>query len=286
MLRAMLLLVALLIAGCAEGTTQEPLKGLVATEHTGILAGVIVDQTINPVEGALIALPDIGRNTTSDQDGRFGMDGLEGGTYRVFVTHPGHLPVETHAIVTAGLDNPPLLTLQIRAVAPNWWIEAHQVAGALELGMASAVAGTGGPSLACCSDYFWQTELTRGTPDWAQSEVLWESTLPTADRMRLTHSGGETCVNGTVFGACALDVYDDHEGESPIILATPGDQIVMEAEPVLIVSLFPGAGGVPDVAELGLAIEQPFEMFVHVFYGFVPDDDWAFIFDGSHKVPT
>ncbi len=286
MRRAMLLAATILMAGCADNATEEPFKGLVATEHTGILAGVVVDQTITPVEGALVTLLGAGQNITTDEKGRFGIDGLDAGTYRIQVTHPGHLPKETHGIVTAGEDAPPLLTIQIRAVSPNWWIEAFQIAGALESGGALAVAGDNVTSFACCTDYFWNTELTRGSPEWIQSEAIWESNVRTADRMRLTHSSGETCVNGTLASACALDVYHEKDGVSPLILATPADRVEITSEQQLIVSLFSGQEGVPEVVEAGLAVEQPFEMFVHVFYGFAPEDDWSFIHDGSHVTPS
>lgn len=284
---AALLLTGLLgLAGCAEEGLEPTAHVGGATETTGVIHGVVVDGAIVPVAGASVSLPDADQDTTTDGDGRFAFLDLEPGTYRVQVNHTDHLPVQVTAIVAAGVDDPPVLTVQLSRVGPDWWLEAHQVAGILEYGSSSSVGGQGLGGISCCSDYFWKHELLRGRPDWVQSEVVWGASLPTAENMRLTHSGGETCVQGVVFSACALDVYHQVDGPSPLVLATPGEDVVIaEEDPFVQASIFAGEVGEEGVAGVGLAVDQQFELFVHVFYGFAPVEGWAFVHDGAHPVP-
>ncbi len=35
----------------------------------------------------------------------------------------------------------------------------------------------------------------------------------------------------------------------------------------------------------GLALEQRFTVYTHLFYNFVPDGHWTFIADGAHPLP-
>src|SRR5687767_9017090 len=88
-----LLMAATLLSGCTGGggkpaQTTGPAADfedldLKATETTGLIRGLVVDEAIRPVAGADVGttLPDgSARNTTSAADGAFGFDGLPPGT--------------------------------------------------------------------------------------------------------------------------------------------------------------------------------------------------------------
>src|SRR5688572_410097 len=83
-----------LLAGCAANSGGEPGPASTAgdfsdldvdaTETTGVLLGVVVDETIRPIAGASVVLqggPAGDKKATTDQEGRFAFDDLEPGTY-------------------------------------------------------------------------------------------------------------------------------------------------------------------------------------------------------------
>ena len=47
-------------------------------------------------------------------------------------------------------------------------------------------------------------------------------------------------------------------------------------------SVFSGNGDLP----VGFSLEQRFTWYITSFYGFEPDEDWWFVHDGNHPLPT
>ena len=85
-MRAQLLVLALLLAGCSEPTEtpDEPFDAslddeLEATAETGVIRGVVVDAAIVPVAGVTVTIDGLDQETTSNEAGAFGFDGLEPG---------------------------------------------------------------------------------------------------------------------------------------------------------------------------------------------------------------
>jgi hypothetical protein len=105
-----LLLAASALAGCAEdapeadslrladGTLLE-LDGEGTSATRGAIAGVVVDEAIRPIPGAVLATD--GRNATSDGNGVFRLGGLEPGLYILAVRAPGYLSAQTSVDVVA-----------------------------------------------------------------------------------------------------------------------------------------------------------------------------------------
>ena len=111
--------IALMLAGCAE-ETPEPIEedftleeDLEATETTGVIRGVVVDSAIVPIVGATITISTTGQSTATNEDGAFGFDGLEPGTYFFEVTKLGYAPVQQSADVEAGVAQPPVVRVQM-----------------------------------------------------------------------------------------------------------------------------------------------------------------------------
>jgi hypothetical protein len=67
-----------------------PLSAAVERPHAGAITGAVVDQlTQQPVPGAKVVVEETGAALESGPDGRFALNGVAVGTYRLLVTCPG-----------------------------------------------------------------------------------------------------------------------------------------------------------------------------------------------------
>ncbi len=181
---------SLALAGCAAPTPTGPADDdfalddeLEATEETGVIRGLVVTPSIEPVDGATITLLNMGRSTTSNADGAFGFDQLAPGTYFMEVAHDGYNGTQASATVVAGVDRPPVVRVLL---TPNPttqpYIEALSFTGYLACGIAvvyTSVGCTTNGFLASMTEseaIFW-LQYTN-VPQWAQGELVWESTQP------------------------------------------------------------------------------------------------------------
>ena len=120
---AFLAVTAFVLAGCAGGAhssskgagANEP-DALTVTKETGGIRGVVVDQAIKPVIGALITLTG-GRNSTSDSLGQFNFTGLDPGEYLILVGKPGFKAAQTTTTVVAGVADPPVVKVLLEALS-------------------------------------------------------------------------------------------------------------------------------------------------------------------------
>lgn len=121
---ALLILIGVAFAGCAEAPAPGPANGtedfddvdVEVTDDTGAILGVVVDESITPVVGATIVLklPDGEQDATSDESGRFAFSRLPAGTYFLDVAAPLHVPVQTSATVVAGEAQPDIVRVQLQ----------------------------------------------------------------------------------------------------------------------------------------------------------------------------
>ena len=120
-------LAATVLAGCTGGSgakAKQPagpdysILGLQATETTGIIRGLVVDDAIRPLGNATVSttLPDgSNRTTTSAADGAFGFQGLAPGPYFLKVSKPGYLGAQASADVVAGVSAPAIVKILLKA---------------------------------------------------------------------------------------------------------------------------------------------------------------------------
>ena len=127
-LMPLLLLTLTALAGCSDSPAaaddpdealfdDEPLPQVSRT--TGGIRGVVVNQAIEPVEGATITLLSGGdgdQQDVSDAQGRFTFSDLEPGTYFLEVTHQLYDSVQQSVDVVAAVEQPPIAKVQLQAL--------------------------------------------------------------------------------------------------------------------------------------------------------------------------
>lgn len=163
---AFLLLVAATLAGCSGGGSgsgpgDEP-PGLDVTDSTGGIRGIVVDQSVVPVEGATVTLAG-GQTTKSGSTGLFNFTGLAPGDYFLSVTKLGYLGVQASANVVAGVSDPPIVKVlleRVSTLAP--YVDFYKLDGFYECGFAL-------PFITDSCDFLWRTGYdgfneTTGTP--------------------------------------------------------------------------------------------------------------------------
>jgi hypothetical protein len=322
-----LLLPVLLAAGCLGGADPgpgpspaggpagddgiAPDDGLDATAETGLLRGVVVDQAIRPLAGVDVA---VRRGDASPlraqtgQDGRFGFDGLEPGSYVVEAARAGYFPATAVAAVRAGVADPPVVSLLLeRDDDTVAYVEAYALDGFMECGVRG---GTGGVAL--CQLVEGRTNLTSdrtlfkipvtAAPSWVQAEMAWEMTQPLADTMGLYVR--QLRPDGT---DAYMGIYPLNLGPSPLLLAIDSDgagHCATCVEDPLNMTQWEEAWfsamagdlsatrppetcsplGSPCLAGAGVVLEQRFQLFVHVFHRATPAEGWRFTSDGPPAV--
>jgi hypothetical protein len=199
-LLCLLVVPSLALAGCAsddpqtqsdDGQAQVPADfddfDLEASSTTGILRGVVIDERIVPLAGAMVvAVGPTGQNRTMEtkENGLFGFDGLEPGTYFVTAAKAGYVSVQASGEVVAGEQDPPNLKLLLTAdPASAPFVQPFHLDGFITCSVRPMFIG-----LQCGvtendivnAEY----EMAR-PPTWIQSEMKWESTQATGDELSL-----------------------------------------------------------------------------------------------------
>lgn len=280
-----------LLAGCAgnhpkASSNDQAFDGLdlQATSTTGILRGVVVDQAIRPIAGALVQLapgaPDEKSTKTTDL-GAFAFDGLPAGTYFVHVQKGGYAPAQQSADVVAGVSDPPAMKVQLLPDASYTppYVETYVFDGFIECSFGGAAdSGDYGVENACSesvgpltpfsnSQTFVQYNLSKA-PTWVQSEAVWESTQAASKSLDL---------NFAIADASELDGWKDLSVDGPSPLLNTMDNGTAATydgkDNVLTLRVFPWTDAYPGPI---VALEQKFTVYTHVFYGFQPPADWRF----------
>ncbi len=184
------------LAGCSgdgggdAGTQDADFEelGLQADDSTGILRGVVVDEAIRPIAGALVtALRPGGGNVsmTTQDDGLFGYDGLEPGTYFVTVAKAGYVAQQASGEVVAGEAEPKALKVLLladpttRPYVQLYHLDAYMTCSVRPMFL-GAQCGFGQSNDVVNSD-----ESLPARPEWIQSEMTWESTQAVGDELSL-----------------------------------------------------------------------------------------------------
>jgi hypothetical protein len=189
----------------------------------------------------------------------------------------------------AGVADPSILKV-ILPVNPGTqpFFEAYTWDGYLECSVRAVIYG-----VALCEGYgnddvVHDITLSAGVPDFAQGELVWQSTQSLGDELSFNWRRDDT-----------NDDYVDTEGPSPLMIRanqTLFEENEVGTEQPLRTVIFTGhnpSTEPPCVPEpggcfwgVGLQLQQRFTMYVHIFYNFLPPDGWLFTVDGDPSIPT
>lgn len=312
-MRGMWVAVSLCLVAFA-GCTEEPLdevsdepasfENLEATADTGVIRGVVLDETITPIAGATVKLQGLDAETTTDADGAFGFQGLPEGVYFLDVDAIGYGAAQSQADVVAGVNRPDVIkVLLVKDESELPFVEQFVFTGFIQCsgstpayrvavcGAVNAVAEIAGqePPL---DDVFLAGFAIGLDPDFIQAEMVWESTQALGDRMQLTVEVDPTDGNdiGTGSGVSPVTVSANKEAIVAAGMDVSGymQQRVFNMEhpattpPVPVCGVpNPVHGGDMCVKGIGLTFDQRFEVFTHNFYRFTPAEGWTFVNDGA-----
>lgn len=269
-------------SGASQTENPDPIVIDVGQGKGGI-DGVVVTETITPIQGALVILQPLNVSAITDADGQFIFDGLEPGAYVVNVTHKDYKPAQATADVTTG--KPAAVKLTLAAVRN---LDPHVVAHSETLLVSSAFCID-----TYCNKVFSGNSDDLRTHDRAymevddqptafQVEVSWDATVATL--------GDNGLIECTVFGddpeGSTVLVRYTQSGPSPLALRMPGTWLDEDSGATIrpngvTCELFNANGDVP----VSLMLQQQAELYAHFFYNFLPDEGWTFVGDGEHPVP-
>lgn len=248
------------------------MPNLKATKDTGIIRGVVVDETILPIAGAELELIPGNLKTVSGEDGRFGYSDLEPGVYFIEAKADTFFAAQASTEVVAADGSPQVVRMIMRADASKLpFITPHQFKTFQTV--SASVLGQGVVyNVQQLNDHRTGSNFTMPTPvDWLQTEVVWTPSTQLADTMRIQSN--------------VRDQRNDILGSRITIGPSPLVQIYSEPEErnatIIYYAVRVGDGAQP----VGVAIEQEAEIFSHAFHNFVPDAGWIFAVDGAHPVP-
>ncbi len=309
------LFVALALAGCTGGKSAPDASEdagfgfdeeveVQVTDTTGAIRGVVVDEAIRPVAGALVVLVQAmgDRNFTTGDSGSFAFSGLDSGTYFLEVSRFGYSSVQQSVDVVAGQRDPPVVKVQLASDPTQVAYVTAQAQVGYIMCQTSIVAVCGAPNVAeellLCP--FFQVCPGPITPDryglyfyyeanatLIQSEMVWQSTQPATPELTLSLEslGAADDVCPPLSGLSAA-YGEGATGGSPIHVTVDEEEVERAGTgPTcpLFHSVFSGGGaGTP----VGATVEQRFEIFSHSFYGFTPPEGWVFSANGTPVPPT
>jgi hypothetical protein len=301
------LLLTALIAGCAdggaEGTSSEPepeaFDDVQVTSTTGAIRGVVVNEAIVPLEGALVQIAN-GANKTTDKDGAFVFNGLEPGDYFLSASLDTYNTIQQAVTVTAGDEEPPITKIMLLAdPVSRPYAQLLQWDGYLTCGLMWSsstlreapyplyIGGYLGFNACGLYDDRFISDFAVGStiPAFVQAEAVWEGTQPLSNDLSLGYyRGGTTDWKG---------IY----GESPLVLTANNTELNEEYDERgddvddgvahnltnLPMRVFPGMQDEP--ASMVVTTNQAFTVYQTQFYGFVPREGWLFVVEGPCSTP-
>lgn len=301
-LPCLVLVAAFVLAGCAggspeQGPDRQPHEtassapadfsdlDLKATKSTGVLRGVIVDATIVPIAGATVVLQPGDRNVTADTEGRFGFADLEPGMYLVRAAKKDYTNAQATVEVVAGDSEPrPAMLVLERILGTEPYVDVMSWDGYLQCSLiAAGFFFTGCMASDVTGDDSRREDLIVLPPEFLQSELTWDSTQALGSNLCMKHYARD----GSDFEPIR-DTQDRlHEACGAVPVVQSFNRTELNATQV-------GEGrGIERVVwvayavdgALGLAFQQQFTVFTHVFHNFVPDEGWVFVNDGPPRVP-
>jgi hypothetical protein len=285
----------LLLAGCAShaprpASDDSAFKdmALQATATTGVIRGVVVDEAVRPLANATIALTGqkggLPATASSNLQGAFAFDKLDPGTYFLQIHKLGYVTAQQSTDVVAGVSDPAVVKIQLVPDASfvKPFSESFVYDGFIQCSAGGTVdSGDYGIDNACSDpgvppvpnpfsdDHSFVQYQLSGRPTWVQSEMVWSSTQAASKSLNLNFAipSGDALANP--------DGWDDLSvvGQSPLLNtmdAKTADHYV-DGNGTLTIRVFPWSDSYPGPV---LALEQKFQVFTTVFYGYAPPAGW------------
>lgn len=277
--------------------------GLAASETTGVIRGVVVDEAIRPVPGATVSLSGgAAKDTTSNAEGLFGFADLEPGPYFVRVEKAGFVAAQASAEVVAGVSEPEILKVLLTADPSTVpYVSTYVFDGFIECSFSLVAVGFAAcSSVGQLNDRFITVYPLDRPPQWVQSEMVWQSTQAISPELDLVYSApGEGAL---------LDNYAEAWGVSPLLIQvneTLAAERGLGSGTDLMIRVFnqpiegtetgdpvggddcldrPALGGC--TTGLGATVEQGFTIITNAFYGFTPDPAWRYVDSGPYPTPA
>lgn len=227
---ATLLLLATALAGCAGDGPPAGAEGATAT--TGILQGIVVDDSIRPVLNASIRAAGNGGtfNASTGADGLFRIAGVPPGSYLVEASKPGHMAHQVAVDVRAGVDEPELARLQL-AFEPSSvpYANVYKYEGFYECGLYAVrvcsnvniatwivvCANTGVCVGNVTADHSLFFQALEPGLDFIQTEMSWSPTSSTGEALAFLIGGGS---EAELREGVNLPAYNATQGPSPLML--------------------------------------------------------------------
>lgn len=303
-------LMAVLLAGCADdglpdaaGQAAEPVNApqLVATETTGVLRGLVVDEAIRPIRNVTVQVngPSGARSTETDLNGFFGFQDLAPGAYIVRASKLAYEAMQQTADVAAAVDDPPLVRLQLTFLPSEQPFHtefrvqgyiACIVPGAnlcfianyypcMTLQMAGQTCTGNATNDNSVFDVYDPIVAGNRIPSWSQVEMVWDSTQPLTDWLQVRHSPVSPEQGGGIDDRAIFVT-----SPSPL-LVTINETVAADWELGTVKGLrfetFSGGndmtcGGLPVRACLGTQVNQQVDYYFHFFFGYQPPEGWRF----------
>ena len=295
----------LLLAGCGspagEGGDAADFEDLdvQVSETTGAILCLVVDDRIQPVEGATVTVRGAAEGdkaTTTDAEGRCVVSGLPPGTYFVTVRSELHKEVQSSTEVVAGVADPPLLRIQLERlftqdpftvqIVRDGFFECSQAGASVWYSSSNCSDGAFGPASDAEPSLSNTTRQDRDFhadvgPGWQAMvfEMAWEPT-----------SQGTSANMGIVVSTYKPERDGGHwfaefEGASPIRgqldvgvvheSASGEDPTKVPAEGMERMSYFVSVR--PDGDTPGLALNQRFTVYLTLFHYGRPPEGWSFV---------
>ncbi len=315
------LIVALIVcaglAGCAEAPVTQDSEpafedlDLEADDTTGVIRGVVIDDSITPIADAKVTLLSDGRTATTNQDGLFGFSAVDPGTHFLDVKRGGFGGVQSSVDVVAGDDEPPILRIQmVRIPGSEPFAQVLQFTGyigcaykyanivvddACGRGPSEPVFGSRPVPLGIDPDENQVLDFgTQLVPHFLQTEIVWTSTqefgqaLGTiqyvqddeGNRQRIGNVWGESPLVCTVTRTDVCSNGDGTGGGGDGLNTTkfPGKfwaRVYAACYPQCVI----GAVGA------GLILQQEYTLYSTATFNFMPREGWLLVEDGQVHVP-
>lgn len=266
---------------CAK-TPDDPTCKVATDAKTGAVSGIVIDPAIKPLAGATVTLTipsQKARTATTTAGGTFAFSNVPPGTYFLKVTKPGYVTGQSSVDVVAGTQ--PMLTKIILQADPaaKPAYEVYHFEGYIECSVryvANALAACASLPSGVGNDKFSVEYPVGGNLSFAYSEMVWDATNEFGKSLKVEYTDDS---DG------GLDNFVIDQGESPLYLRANKTDLAgkVTADNPLLIRVFTGS-----YADSGasVTVEQSFDIYTVLFYGFTPPADYVFGRDGDPKLPA